>query len=135
MNEPKVTISRRGAERIAGGHLWIYRSDVEKAPQRLEAGDVVALVDGRGRFQGKAFWSARSKIALRLVTRDEVAVDDGFLAERIADAIALRALAFGGEQAVRLVHGEADLFPGLVVDRYGEGGGGQTLVPPPHRRQ
>ena len=135
MNEPKVTISRRGAERIAGGHLWIYRSDVEKAPQRLEAGDVVALVDGRGRFQGKAFWSARSKIALRLVTRDEVAVDDGFLAERIADAIALRALAFGGEQAVRLVHGEADLFPGLVVDRYGEVAVVQTLVPATDRRK
>ena len=41
MQEPKVTITRRGAERLAGGHLWIYRADVEKAPAALEGGDVV----------------------------------------------------------------------------------------------
>ena len=61
MLEPKVKISRRGAERLQGGHLWIYRSDVDHAPAALEPGDVVALVDGRGRFLAKAFWSARSR--------------------------------------------------------------------------
>ena len=68
--EPSVTISRRGVERLAQGHLWIYRGDVEKAPAGLEGGEAVALKDGRGRFLAKAFWSARSKIALRVVTRD-----------------------------------------------------------------
>jgi 23S rRNA (cytosine1962-C5)-methyltransferase len=135
MNEKKVTVSRRGAERIAGGHLWIYRVDVEKVPPGLEAGDVVALVDGRGRFQGKAFWSAHSKIALRLVSRDEVPIDEGFLAARLSDAIALRARAFGDERAVRLVHGEGDLLPGLVVDRYGDVAVLQSLVPATDRRK
>jgi 23S rRNA (cytosine1962-C5)-methyltransferase len=129
MNEPIVTISRRGAERLANGHPWIYRSDVEQAPASLQGGEVVAIVDGRRRFLAKAFWSGKSKIALRVVTRDEVAVDDAFLADRIASAVGLRERAFGDEPAVRLVHGEADLLPGLVVDRYGDVAVMQTLVP------
>jgi 23S rRNA (cytosine1962-C5)-methyltransferase len=135
MDERKVTISRRGAERLAGGHLWIYRTDVEKAPGALTAGDVVALVDGRGRFLAKAFWSARSKIALRIVTLDEVPVDEEFLAGRIADAIALRTRLFGEEICLRLVHGEGDLLPGLVADRHGEVAVVQTLIPATDRRK
>jgi 23S rRNA (cytosine1962-C5)-methyltransferase len=134
MDEPKVTISRRGAERLAGGHLWIYRSDVERAPA-AEAGDVVLLVDGRGRFLAKAFWSARSQIALRVVTRDEEPVDEAFFARRLSTAIALRERIFGPERFVRLVHGEADLLPGLVVDRYGDAAVLQTLVPATDRRK
>jgi 23S rRNA (cytosine1962-C5)-methyltransferase len=134
MDEPRVTISRRGAERLAGGHLWIYRSDVEKAPA-AEAGDVVLVADGRGRFLAKAFWSARSQIALRIVTRDEEPVDEAFLARRLSSAIALRERAFGDERFVRLVHGEADLLPGLVVDRYGDAAVMQTLVPATDRRK
>jgi 23S rRNA (cytosine1962-C5)-methyltransferase len=129
MIEPVVTVTRRGVERLERGHPWIYRSDVEKAPASLAGGDVVALQDGRRRFRGKAFWSARSQIALRLLTREEVPVDDGFFAARLERAAALREQAFPGEPAVRLVHGEADLLPGLVVDRYGDVAVMQTLVP------
>lgn len=135
MNEPKVSVTRRGTERLEKGHLWIYRSDVEKAPASLAGGEVVAVVDGRGRFLAKAFWSARSQIAIRVVTRDEVPVDASFLAERLASAAALRERAFGGEPAVRLVHGEADLLPGLVVDRYGDVAVVQTLVPATDQRK
>jgi 23S rRNA (cytosine1962-C5)-methyltransferase len=133
--EPTVTVDRRGAERLARGHLWIYRSDVEKAASAAEAGDVVTVVDGRGRFLGKAFWSARSQIALRMVTREDVPVDEGFLAERLSSAVALRERVFGAERFVRLVHGEADLLPGLVVDRYGDVCAIQTLVPATDRRK
>jgi 23S rRNA (cytosine1962-C5)-methyltransferase len=135
MDEPKVTITRRGVERLARGHLWIYRADVEKAPPALEAGDVVLVADGRGRFLAKAFWSSRSKISLRIVTRDEEPVDDAFFARRVAAAIDLRERIFGGDTFVRLVHGEADLLPGLVVDRYGDVAVLQTLVPATDRRK
>ncbi len=135
MIEPSVTISRRGAERLALGHPWIYRGDVEKAPAGLEGGEAVALKDGRGRFLAKAFWSARSKIALRVVTRDEVPIDDAFFGERLATALALRERLFPGEPSVRLVHGEADLLPGLVADRYGDVVVLQTLVPATERRK
>ena len=135
MLEPKVKISRRGAERLQGGHLWIYRSDVDHAPAALEPGDVVALVDGRGRFLAKAFWSARSQIALRVVTRDEEPIDEAFFAARLSAAIAARQRIFGDDPFVRLVHGEADLLPGLVVDRYGDAAVVQTLVPATDRRK
>jgi len=134
MNEPIVEITRRGAERLQKGHLWIYRSDVAKAPG-AKAGDVVAVVDGRRRFLAKAFWSAASQIALRIVTRDEEAVDEPFLAARLASAAGLRQRAFPGETAWRMVHGEADLLPGLVVDRYGEVLVMQTLVPATEQRK
>jgi 23S rRNA (cytosine1962-C5)-methyltransferase len=135
MDERKVTISRRGAERLDRGHLWIYRADVERTPPGLTAGDAVALVDGRGRFLAKAFWSERSKIALRVVTRDEEPIDEAFFAGRIAQAIALRERIFAGERFVRLVHGEADLLPGFVADRYGDVAVIQTLVPWADRRK
>jgi len=128
MNEPVVEITRRGAERLLKGHLWIYRSDVAKAPG-AKAGDVVAVVDGRRRFLAKAFWSAQSQIALRVVTREEEAVDEPFLRGRLASAIRLRDQVFPGETAWRLCHGEADLLPGLVADRYGDVVVLQTLVP------
>jgi 23S rRNA (cytosine1962-C5)-methyltransferase len=134
LNEPLVTVRRKGADRLAAGHLWIYRSDVEGNPD-LPSGEVVAIRDGRGRFLAKAFWSARSQIALRVVSRDEEPIDDAFFAGRLASAVALRALAFPGETFVRLVHGEADLLPGLVVDRYGDVAVVQTLVPATDRRK
>lgn len=135
MIEPRVRITRRGAERLQVGHLWIYRGDVEEAPASLGSGDVVALVDGRGRFLAKAFWSARSKIALRVVTRDEEPVDEAFFAARLAAAFDLRERVFGAERFIRLVHGEADLLPGLVVDRYGDTAVLQTLIPATDRRK
>jgi len=132
--EPTVTVTRRGVERLSGGHPWIYRSDVEKEPAAAAA-DVVALKDARGRFLGKAFWSARSKIALRIVTRDDVPVDEEFFADRLRSATALRARVFPGESTYRVVHGEADLLPGLVADRYGDVVVLQTLVPATDRRK
>lgn len=133
--EPTVTITRRGAERLAHGHPWIYRGDVDRAPASLAGGEVVVMKDGRGRFLGKAFWSARSKIALRTVSRDDVPIDASFFADRLATALALREHVFPGEPAVRLVHGEADLLPGLVVDRFGDVAVMQTLIPATEQRK
>jgi 23S rRNA (cytosine1962-C5)-methyltransferase len=133
--EGGVTITRKGAERLQAGHLWIYRSDVEKAGRGVASGDVVAVKDGRGRFLAKAFWSEKSQIALRVVTRDEEPVDDAFLAARIDRAASLRELALPGVTALRVFHGEADLLPGLVADRYGDVVVIQTLIPATDRRK
>jgi 23S rRNA (cytosine1962-C5)-methyltransferase len=132
--EPVAVLSRKGADRLASGHPWVYRSDVERTPAAA-SGDVVVLVDGRGRFLGKAFWSERSQIAIRLLTRDEEPVDDEFLGRRLASALELRRRIFGDETLCRLVHGESDLLPGLVVDRYGDVAVVQTLVAGTDRRK
>jgi 23S rRNA (cytosine1962-C5)-methyltransferase len=126
-DEATVTVSRRGAERIASGHPWVYRSDVE-APRGLPGGAVVRVADRRGFFLGRAFFGARSQIVLRMLTREDVPVDRGFFAGRLARALALRERLPAGAEAARLVHGEADLLPGVVVDRYRDHLVLQTLI-------
>ena len=71
------------------GHSWVYRSDVRTA--QAEPGAVVRLTDERGRFQGRAFYSDKSQIAVRLLTREDVPVDRAFFTERLRQAIAYRA--------------------------------------------
>ncbi|SEL48516.1 23S rRNA (cytosine1962-C5)-methyltransferase [Stigmatella aurantiaca] len=125
---PQVSILRRGVERWQAGHPWIYRADLNGAPG-LNQGEVVRVTDGRGWFLGKAFYSPLSKIALRWLSYEDVAVDEDFFRQRLAAADALRRRALPGESTYRVVHGEADQLPGLVVDRYGDYLSVQFLVP------
>src|SRR5215468_5154621 len=116
---PQIALTPRGTERWQSGHPWIYRADLAHPPQ-LAGGEVVRVVDGRGWFLGKAFYSSTSKIALRWMSFEDVAIDRELFAARIAQADALRRSVSPDETTYRVVHGEADLLPGLVVDRYGD---------------
>ena len=118
MSEPSAVVTARGAERISGGHLWIYRSDVRSA--QADPGDVVRVTDERGRLVGRAFWSDKSQIALRFLTRLDEPVDRAFLERRIREAAQLREQVVEDTQAWRVVYGEGDLLPSLIVDRYGD---------------
>lgn len=111
-------ISPRGVERIRGGHLWIYRSDVRSAD--AEPGAIVRLTDERGRYQGRAFYSDKSQIAIRLLTREDVAVDRDFFRRRLEQAVAYRKVVTENTDAWRVVYSEADQLPSLIVDRYGD---------------
>src|SRR6478735_3250020 len=118
MLSPFVTISSRGETRLRGGHPWIYRADIGDV--QAAGGDRVAVRSARGRTLGHAFYSDRSQITLRMLTRGEEPADDGLIRRRIEAALAFRGtLAIDGS-ACRLVHGEADLLPSLIVDRYGD---------------
>ncbi|MCP3098944.1 class I SAM-dependent rRNA methyltransferase [Myxococcus sp. K15C18031901] len=131
---PQVSLLRRGVERWQAGHPWIYRADLNGDPA-LAGGEVVRVTDGRGWFIGKAFYSRQSKISLRWLTYEDVPVDAGFFRDRLQAAEALRRLALPGETTYRLVHGEADGLPGLVVDRYGDYLSVQFLVPAMEQRK
>src|SRR6266498_3694603 len=102
---PTVVIGVRGEERLRSGHPWIYRADV--AGICAQAGDVVLVRGPRGRDLGHALYSDRSQIALRMIAYGTAAV-------AFRQSLAIDATAY------RLVHGEADLLPSLIVDRYGE---------------
>jgi 23S rRNA (cytosine1962-C5)-methyltransferase len=115
---PRVTISRRGEERARAGHPWIYRSDVEEVDG--EAGDLVQVFGSRGRPVGYALFSDESEITLRMITYGSAAVPAAFLKDRLAAAIAFRDGLGLDATAYRLVHGEADRLPSLIVDRYGD---------------
>ena len=131
----RVIVTKRGADRQRAGHPWIYRSDVLTVPDRVSSGDAVVVVDERGKALGTAFYGAVSQIALRFVAREVVEIDAAFLRGRIASALALRERLFPGVPSLRLVHGEADLLPGLVVDRYGDMLSIQTGIPATDRRK
>jgi 23S rRNA (cytosine1962-C5)-methyltransferase len=113
-----VSISPRGEARLRHGHPWIYRSDVDAGG--AIGGEVVTVRGARDRVLGQAFFSDRSQIALRMVTRDDRPVDEAFWRARLEAAIGFRATLGIDGSACRLVHGEADLLPSIIVDRYGD---------------
>ena len=115
---PTVTVSRRAEERVRSGHPWIYRSDVVKAD--AAAGDTVRVIAPRGRTLGHALYSDRSEISLRMLTRGEARADRDLWRLRLQRAIQFRDSLRIDATAYRLVHGEADLMPSFVVDRYGD---------------
>ena len=113
MSRP-LRVTARGAERWVRGHPWIYRSDVTD-PGDLAAG-VVPVQDPRGRFIGQALYSPASEIRLRLLERHDRPIDGAWWRERLAASAARRTAI--DATAYRLVHGEGDGLPSLVVDRY-----------------
>jgi 23S rRNA (cytosine1962-C5)-methyltransferase len=116
--QPSVVVSPRGVERLRSGHLWIYRSDVRSA--QAEPGAVVRILDERGNFHGSAFYSDKSQISIRLLTREDRPIDRAFFTERLRSAAAYRQRVVENSDAWRMVYSEADLLPSLIVDRYGD---------------
>ena len=111
-----VHISHRGEERLRRGHAWIYRSDLARAD--AEAGDLVDVIGPRERRLGSALYSDRSQIALRMLTRGDESAGPELWRRRLDQAVRFRASLDLDASAYRVVHGEGDLLPGLVVDRY-----------------
>jgi 23S rRNA (cytosine1962-C5)-methyltransferase len=116
---PSVRINGKAASRIHSGHPWVFVSDIIDAGAAA-AGDVVRVLDARGRTLGTAHYSNTSQIALRLLSRRAETVDEAFLTRRIEEALKLRRLIVQESEAYRLIHAEGDLLPGLIVDRYGD---------------
>jgi 23S rRNA (cytosine1962-C5)-methyltransferase len=115
---PSVLISSRGEDRLRGGHPWIYRSDVTEA--KADAGEIVSVRNRRGQLLGSALFSDRSQIALRMLIYGEAPADSALVRRRLEAAIRFRSTLQIDATAFRLVHGEADLLPSLIVDRYGD---------------
>ena len=112
----QAILKTRGLSRLDSGHPWIFKSDVE--PVDAENGAIVDVV-AKGRFLGQAFYSEHSEITLRMLSRGALA--DTWLADRIGAAIQFREETLGLRSgACRLIHGESDGLPGLIVDRYGD---------------
>ncbi len=114
----RVTVSHKGEARIERGHPWVFRSDVVRE-HGASAGAVVQVLGTKDRPLGFAFYSSRSEIRLRMVAHGESLPED-FLRDRLRAAIRWRDTVAAGAEGCRLVHGEGDGLPSLIVDRYGE---------------
>ena len=116
-----ITVNHRGAARLRGGHLWVYRSDLAP-PVEAQAGSLVHVRDERGRNLGSALYSNASQIAVRLLGGDEISETQlpSLLRERIAAAVRFRQQVARDTDSYRVIFSEADLLPGLILDKYGD---------------
>jgi 23S rRNA (cytosine1962-C5)-methyltransferase len=117
MNE--VRVSPKGAGRVASGHPWIFTSDIADR-DGAQPGQAVKVADPRGRPLGTAHYSSSSQISLRMLSRQVEEIGRDFFLRRLRAAEAHRRTVVRNTDAYRVVHGEADLLPALVVDRYGD---------------
>src|SRR5262252_7843061 len=114
-----VTITKRGIERVRARHCWIYSSDVADRGS-AQPGEVVCVTDSRGRAVGHALYSSTSQITLRMISFEHVVVNRDFWLSRLIAAERLRVEVVQDTSAFRMVYGESDFLPSLIIDRYGD---------------
>jgi 23S rRNA (cytosine1962-C5)-methyltransferase len=111
-----ATVTKRGADRVRHGHLWIYRSDVVNAD--ADGGSIVTVRDQHGNFIGQALYSDSSQIALRFLTQTDASIDRDWWRQRIREAAIRRQNIPADTNAYRLIYSEGDLLSSLIVDVY-----------------
>ena len=119
----KAVVSAKAERYLRQHHPWVYNTDILLAPESAVHGDLVDVVTEKGRWMGTGFYNSNSKLALRVVSRNtNDRFDRAFWQRRVRYALQYRKTVMPGEdfRCCRLIHGEADGFPGLTVDRYGE---------------
>jgi len=112
-----VIVNKRGADRIRGGHLWIYRSDIVQGHEAA-GGSIVVVRDQKRNFVGQAFFSDSSQIALRFLSQTEEPIDREWWRKRILQAANRRANIPANTNAYRLLYTEGDLLSSIIIDRY-----------------
>ena len=118
---PKIIITPKGEVALTGGHPWVYEGEVTAVDGAAENGGLVDVVSRRGSWLGCGFYNSRSKIRVRLVSRNaNDDFSDAFWERRIRYAWEYRKTVMGetDSRCCRVIFGEADLFPGLTVDRF-----------------
>lgn len=116
----RVRLARGREQALLAGYLWIFAGHLAGVDGEPEPGDIVDVCAHSGRLIGRGWFNPRSKIRVRLLTHGTEPLDEHFWTRRIRSARALRERVVSDTNAYRLIHGESDLLPGLIVDRYGE---------------
>ena len=115
---PRVILKKGGDKRISKGHLWVFKNEIKNIRGDPKPGDVVEVIKHNGEFLGLGFFNPNSFISVRLLTRKHEDINFEFFKRRILNAYNYRKLIYPDVSSYRLVHGESDLLPGLVVDKY-----------------
>lgn len=117
----RAVVNAHGLARLREGHPWIFRGDIDRV-ELAEAGSVVRVEDARGKVWGTALYSTKAPITLRMVALNEVAAEKypELLRYRIKQAIAYRQRVVQDSDSFRVLFSEADVTPGLIVDKYND---------------
>jgi 23S rRNA (cytosine1962-C5)-methyltransferase len=113
-----IRLKKDEERRILAGHCWVFSNEIHDSLHGLEPGEVVRVSSSSGRLLGIGHLSPNSLIAIRLLSRRQVEIDGAFYRERLLAAEERRRRLYPGSSVYRLAFGEADLLPGLIVDRY-----------------
>jgi len=116
---PVVKLKPGRDGRVRGGHLWLFAGDLAEVKEAAGPGDVVEVVDSRGKLLGRGFYNPASQLAIRLLSTHRVKVNREFLAGRIRAAWEYRNRVLRDTGTCRVIYAESDLLPGLIVDKYG----------------
>jgi len=115
----KVFLKRKIAQRIANGHPWIFGNEIEKIVGDVTAGDIVDVFFSDEKFAGRGYINPKSQIAVRLLTRKKEAINEAFFYEKISRAWEYRKK-IGYTENCRLIFGEADELPALIIDKFND---------------
>ena len=115
-----LILKRSQERRLLNGHLWVFSNEVGTPPAGAEPGELVCARASSGRPLGHAIYNPSSLIVARLLGSRPPYLDRSFFKQRIEQALELRSRCFPDEPCYRLVHGESDLLPGLLVDRFAD---------------
>ena len=114
-----TVILKTGREkRVYSKHPWIFRSDIERIDNSVQAGEIVSVKSSKGRFLAKAFYNPMSQIALRVMSYRDEKIDRSFIFRRVHEAIEYRRT-FADLESCRLIYAESDRLPALIVDSFG----------------
>jgi len=119
LKHPIVTLKPKEHQRVVGGHQWIFSNEIQSIDGEAQSGDVVTILRNDGLPIGKGFYNPNSLIAVRIIMRRDEPVNFDFFKNRIESALAHRTHIFPDSKTYRVVNGESDFLPGLIIDRYG----------------
>ena len=116
----KCFLRKKIGDRVINGHPWIFGNELGDSEGTAEPGDIVEVYSYNGSFVGKGYYNPASQIRIRLLTRDKsVQIDDQFFYERIKEAWEYRKQ-IGYVENCRLIFGEADMLPALIIDKFND---------------
>ena len=116
---PRIVLKPGREGRLLRGHPWVYGGEIDQVDGSPNPGEIVDLLDARGAFLARGYFNPHSQIRVRVLSFEQEPIDEGFLRRRLQQAIDRRILLSIPSNAYRLVYSEADLLPGLILDRYG----------------
>jgi 23S rRNA (cytosine1962-C5)-methyltransferase len=125
--EHQVILKKREERRFLAGHQWIFSNEIANVLGSPEAGDIVEILRNDRLLLGLGFYNPHSLIAVRFLTSVKEELSNSFFERRIAESLALRRKLYPEAESFRIVNGESDYLPGLVVDKYNEYLSLQTL--------
>ena len=120
-NLPVVHVINGRQKKLLQGHPWVYGNEIERVEGEIVDGDLVTVVDFRGRYMGTGFYNSCSLITVRLLTHRQEEITDELIASRVKAACDYRRFVMQreGTDSCRLIYGEADRLPGVIADRFG----------------